>query len=575
MVTSRPQNRRLLDRYDLREPLGRGGMGVVWLADDDVLQRKVAIKEVEFPPGVPADEAESLRARVMREARAAGRLNHPNVTTIYDVVQDEGRTWIVMEYVDAPTLTEIVHRDGPRSVDETVNVGLQVLSALDAAHAAGIVHRDVKPSNVMVAPNGRTKLADFGVAAVQGDPKITMTGLIIGSPSYMAPEQAREGRSTEATDLWGLGSTLYFAVEGQPPFDRGSPIPTLTAVTHEDPRPMERAGALAPIISRLLEKDPEQRPTAGELRAVLENLSHSPPAAASTTVLAAPPPTQQLDPTPAPTPPPAARNDWDGDVAGAPVEHQRRGRSPVPLILGVLALLAVAGWLLSGALGGDDTTGVAGSGQDQADEPAVDPDRPAAQDPAEEQPDDAEEPAADAGEQGEEPAGDQEPPARDDAAAGTDAAAEDGSGAVPQEWETFTVGDTGSTVSHPPDWNPVQRSATATDLTDPAGGRYLRLDYTNTPGDDAVADWERQSDSFAAKKQNYTEIRIDPVAFRGHDAALWEYTYSEGGAQLHAYNLAIVAGGRGYALNFQTRESQWADSQELWEQFVASFQPTE
>ena len=561
MVTSRPQNRRLLDRYDLREPLGRGGMGVVWLADDSVLQRKVAIKEVEFPPGVPADEAESLRARVMREARAAGRLNHPNVTTIYDVVQDEGRTWIVMEYVDAPTLTEMVHRNGPRPVDETVNVGLQVLSALDAAHAAGIVHRDVKPSNVMVDANGRAKLADFGVAAVQGDPKITMTGLIIGSPSYMAPEQAREGRSTEATDLWGLGATLYFTLEGQPPFDRGSPIPTLTAVTHENPRPMERAGALAPIIDRLLDKDPEQRPTAGELRAVLENLGHAPPAAASTTVMPPPPPTQRLEPEPQPQP--AVSDDWD-DGPAAPVEHQRRGGSPLPAILGVLALLAVAGWLLSGALGGDDPQGAAAPAQDQdADEPAVDPDEPAAEDPAQA---DAgqDESAADAGQHAEEPADEAEEPA-----------AQDGAATVPQDWQTFTVGDTGSTVAYPSDWNTIERSATATDLTDPSGGRYLRVDYTDTPKDDPVADWEAQSEEFAANKQDYTEISIQPVDFRGHDAALWEYTYSEGGAQLHAYNLAIVAGGRGYALNFQTRESQWADSQELWEQFQASFQPTQ
>jgi eukaryotic-like serine/threonine-protein kinase len=545
MVTSRPQNRRLLDRYDLGDQLGRGGMGQVWLADDTVLQRQVAIKEVEFPPGVPAGEAESLRARVMREARAAARLNHPHVTTIYDVVQDDGRTWIVMEYVDAPTMTELVDRRGALSVEDTVAVGLQVLSALQAAHAAGIVHRDVKPSNVMVDATGRAKLADFGVAAVQGDPKITMTGLIIGSPSYMAPEQAREGRSTEATDLWGLGATLYYAVEGEPPFDRGAPIPTLTAVTHEAPRPMERAGALAPIVERLLDKDPAARPTAGELRAELERLDPTGGAMATTEVLSPAPATERLK---APT-----RESTDAEPVG-PAQTQRHGRNPVPLILGVLALLLVAGWLLSGALGGDDGTEVAAPGNEQDiadDEPANDEDAPA------DDPDDGPDP---------------DEPAIDDTS-GTDGAGSDDAAAG--ELATFAIGDTGSTVDYPQDWEVVQRSATATDLTDPAGGRYLRMDYTDSPKDDPVADWQRQSESFGSRHDDYSEIRIEPVDFRGHDAALWEYTYSEGGAQLHAYNLAIVAGGRGYALNFQTRESQWAESQELWEQFQSSFQPAE
>ena len=568
MVTSRPQNRRLLDRYDLREPLGRGGMGIVWLADDTVLQRQVAIKEVEFPPGIPPDEMETLRARVMREARAAGRLNHPNVTTIYDVVQDEGRTWIVMEYVDAPTVTQMVDREGARSVEETIAIGLQVLSALDAAHAAGIVHRDVKPSNVMVQANGRTKLADFGVAAVQGDPKITMTGLIIGSPSYMAPEQAREGRSTEATDLWGLGATLYFAVEGQPPFDRGSPIPTLTAVTHEDPRPMERAGALAPILARLLDKDPQQRPTAGELRAVLEGMGQ--PSHEATAAVPPPATTERLEPAHQDAP----ADDWTTQEPAPATEDTGARSSRVPLILGVVALLLVAGWLLSPLLQGGDGDVAAPA----PDEPAAETDADAAGDgedtvdpnqPAAEPATDADEPAADA----DEPAADAEnPPAQDDDPAPDDAAAASG---VPADWQTFGIGDTGGTVAYPSDWTTIQRSATATDLTDPAGDRYLRVDYTNSPGDDAVADWQRQSESFGQSKQDYREIRIEPVDFRGHEAALWEYTYSEGGARLHAYNLAVVAGGHGYALNFQTHESQWANSQELWEQFKSSFQPAE
>ncbi|MDP9406015.1 MAG: serine/threonine protein kinase, partial [Actinomycetota bacterium] len=258
--------RRIADRYELRNPLGRGGMGVVWLAEDTTLQRRVAVKEVAFLAALDAREREAGRARVMREARAAARLNHPNVTAVYDVVQDEGRAWIVMELVDAPTLADLVARDGPLDPPRAAAIGLAVLDALEAAHAEGIVHRDVKPGNVMVAASGRVKLTDFGVAAVQGDPKITMTGLIVGSPSYMAPEQAREGEATPATDLWGLGATLYYAVEATPPFDRGHTMATLNAVVHEPPRPPTRAGALAPVVSRLLAKDPGLRPAGRELR---------------------------------------------------------------------------------------------------------------------------------------------------------------------------------------------------------------------------------------------------------------------------------------------------------------------
>ena len=555
-------------------------MGVVWLAEDSVLQRQVAIKEVEFPAGVPEDEVESLRARVMREARAAGRLNHPNVTTIYDVVVDEGRTWIVMEYVDAPTVTEMVSREGPLSVDRTARIGLSVLAALEAAHASGIVHRDVKPSNVMVKSDGIVKLADFGVAAVAGDPKITMTGLIIGSPSYMAPEQAREGRSTEATDLWGLGTTLYFAVEGQPAFDRGAAIATLTAVTHEDPRPFQRAGPLQPVIERLLQKNPQDRLTAGELRAALDELVSDADGGSPTAVTPAPVPT----PTSAAThaiEPEVEEDDWtdtppprEPEYAGAVAVPRRR--SPWPVLLGVLALLLLAGLVLSDRLGGQDE--VAGTAQDGG----------KAQDEAGGRGDDnapaggggAAEPAAGgdtAGDQADDPAPQQDPAAGDDA---DDTAVEDDadgaeSAEVPADWSTFAIGDTGATVAHPPDWSAVPRGGGATDLVDPAGGRYLRLQYTDTPKDDAVEDWEAQSASFAQRHDNYNEISIQPYDYNGHEAALWEYTYYDGGAQLHAYNLAIVAGGRGYALNFQTRESQWAQSQQLWEQFVASVAPAD
>jgi eukaryotic-like serine/threonine-protein kinase len=266
-------DRLVADRYALKAPLGRGGMGVVWRAQDQVLGRQVAVKEVVFPPTMADEERRPAQARVMREARAAARLNHPGAVTLYDVVQDQGGTFIVMELVEAATLADLVQAQGPLAPERVAELGRQLASALEAAHGVGIVHRDVKPGNVMVAADGRVKLADFGIASLQGDPQLTSTGLVIGSPAYMAPEQARGEASGPPADFWGLGATLFYAVEGEPPFDRGSSIATLAAVVNEPPRAPRRAGALTPIITALLAKDPASRPSDAEVRAELGRLA--------------------------------------------------------------------------------------------------------------------------------------------------------------------------------------------------------------------------------------------------------------------------------------------------------------
>jgi eukaryotic-like serine/threonine-protein kinase len=262
-------DRVIADRYALRAPLGRGGMGVVWRAQDAVLDREVAIKEVVFPPAMADEERRPAQARVMREARAAARLNHPAAVTLFDVVQDRGGTFIVMELVDAPTLADLVRDDGPLPPERVAEVAYQVAGALEAAHRAGIVHRDVKPGNVMVPDDGPAKLADFGIASLQGDPQLTSTGLVIGSPAYMAPEQARGEESGPPVDFWALGATMFYAVEGEPPFDRGTSIATLAAVVNEPARRPRRAGALTPLITALLAKDPRSRPTGPTVRAWL------------------------------------------------------------------------------------------------------------------------------------------------------------------------------------------------------------------------------------------------------------------------------------------------------------------
>ena len=263
----------LAGRYRLVDQLGRGGMGTVWRAHDELLGRDVAVKEVLLPPGVDDETRDDLLERTKREARAAARLNHPNVVTVFDVVDFGGRPWIVMELVKSRGLNQIVRDDGPLSPERTASIGVQLLNALGVAHASGIFHRDVKPSNVLVADNGRVVLADFGIASVQGDPAMTRSGLILGSPSYIAPERARGLQAGPASDLWAVGATLYTAVEGRPPYDRDGIVPILTAAAMEDPDPFRLAGPLGPVLTALLQREPEKRPPIDEARLALRQVA--------------------------------------------------------------------------------------------------------------------------------------------------------------------------------------------------------------------------------------------------------------------------------------------------------------
>ena len=273
---ARQADRIIADRYVLSAPLGRGGMGVVWRARDAVLGREVAVKEVVFPPTMPDEERRPAQARVMREARAAARLNHPGAVTLYDVVKDHGGTFIVMELIDAPTLADLVRSDGPLPVERVAEIGAQVASALEAAHQAGIVHRDVKPGNVMVPGTARSKLADFGIASLQGDPQLTSTGLVIGSPAYMAPEQARARQSGPPADLWALGATHVLRGGGRAAVRQAAPRSRPSPQWSTTPPAVRRAGPLTPLITALLAKDPGSRPSGPEVRAWLDGCCRGP-----------------------------------------------------------------------------------------------------------------------------------------------------------------------------------------------------------------------------------------------------------------------------------------------------------
>jgi serine/threonine protein kinase len=235
-------------------------MGRVWEAHDTLLGRDVAIKEMHPPSGLRPDEHEQLRRRVLREARAIARVDHPHVVRVLDVLHERAEPWIVMELVPSRSLFEVVRRDGPLSPEETAKVGVAVLAGLRAAHASGLLHRDVKPANVLLGFDGRIVLTDFGLALAAGDASMTTTGVVLGSPSYLAPERVLDLPAGPAADLWSLGATLYAAVEGRPPYSKSSPVAVLAALAgDEPPRAPVRAGALRPVLEALLEKDPARR----------------------------------------------------------------------------------------------------------------------------------------------------------------------------------------------------------------------------------------------------------------------------------------------------------------------------
>lgn len=307
-------------RYETVRPIGRGGMGTVWLARDTVLGRQVAAKQIGAFPG----ESEGETRRAMREARAAAALNHPNVVAVYDVTEHEGTPWLVMEYVAGPTLASAVRERGPMTPRGAADLGAQLAGALAAAHRAGIVHRDIKPANILIG-GGRPKIGDFGIARSGAEDQLTQTGLVTGTPSYMAPEVAIGDEHGEAADVWALGATIYYAVEGRDAHTgQGNALATLRYIATHPPRRPERAGALEPVLADMLSRDQARRGTMAQALRRLENV------AAGGSGGAADAPTAVHRPTSAP---PSAV------PPSAPQETKRR--SPL-LLWSLLALLVAA-----------------------------------------------------------------------------------------------------------------------------------------------------------------------------------------------------------------------------------------
>jgi serine/threonine protein kinase len=553
-------------RYRLLERLGQGGMGTVWKAYDDVLSRTVAVKEVDLPQ-LHDDDRAQLRERTMREARAAARLSHPNAVTVYDVVEEDGQPWIIMQLVAADSLADALRDRGPLPPARVAEIGLAVLDALQAAHAAGILHRDVKPGNVLLGHDGRVVLTDFGIATLEGDPSLTSTGLILGAPAYIAPERARGLQPGPASDLWSLGATLYTALEGRPPYERDTPLATLTALMTEDPPPPGSAGPLAPLLEGLLEHDPRRRLDAGGARGLLERALDGetgrpgdtstqpgrPPVAAPVEV----PDRTQAIPRPGPPdlPDPPARPQ---PAPGRPVPTRppgRRGRLRPLLVallsLGLLAALAgtllVAPWRHPGHPGRPATAPAAPAPTPSAKGPSPSPSRPG--------------------------------PSPSAAASTPSSAATGGTGGtgatgIPAGYRTYTD-PTGFSVAVPIGWKRVNEQGSPADgqfdLQDPGDpGRKLRFGYTTHPKNDPVADWQQQERRLRAREPGYQRISIQAVDYRGWPTADWDFRIGD----TRVKDRGFKAGpSHGYAIYLSAPVSQWEQSRTYLEVAARTFQP--
>jgi serine/threonine protein kinase len=332
-------------RYRLVTRLGSGAMGVVWEARDERLQRQVALKQLRPHLALDADELQLANQRAMREARISARLHHPYAVTVFDVVEHEGQPCIILQFVPSMPLSTVLREGGPLQENEAVQVGAQVASALAAAHQAGIVHRDVKPGNILIADNGDALISDFGISRALGDASLTMTGMVHGTPAFLAPEVARGADATPASDVFSLGATLYAALEGHPPFGTDS---SAIAILHRAAggviEPPRRSGVLAPVLQELLSADPEARPTMASVAERLERLRRTRVAAAEQPTVVA---------TTSALPPGGTAAALDEAPQRTP--GRRRGATVAVALVALLAIVVVAVGLLQ--RGGDDPNG--------------------------------------------------------------------------------------------------------------------------------------------------------------------------------------------------------------------------
>ncbi len=579
---SAPETERLLaDRYRLRAVIGRGGMGAVWRARDEMLNRDVEVKEIIWPPGMDEAERDTVRRRAVREAQMLARLRHPNVVGVYDIFEEDGRPAIVMELVPFRSLRDTVRDDGPLPPARVARIGLGVLTGLRAAHQAGVVHRDVKPDNILLGPEDRIVLTDFGIAKAVDSPALTTSGILIGSPSYLAPERARGGPGDAAADLWGLGASLYWAVEGRPPFERPGVLASLTAVVSEEPEPPQHAGPLAPVIDGLLRKDPGTRLGAADAERMLRDILdqdipvRTAPVIGPTVALG---PAPDTGPAPASEPAPSAPEaDTESfppvaaaqapaaaavpDVAGspdraaAPVPHgpppvRRRGPrrarglwAALTAVFAIAAITTAVTWDASGTGHPTATTSARSSVPASASASAPGP-------------------AAST------------PPSATSAPASSPGASGGAASAVPSGYYRFT-NSTGFSIGVPAGWQ-IQHVGHYVYIRDPANsGIFLLIDQSDQPKPDPLADWQEQAAARQSSYPGYRLIRLAAVSYpQAEKAADWQFTYDRDGVEVEVLNRNVLANAQhAYALYWSTPVSDWNAYYHYFQVFAATFRP--
>lgn len=587
--------RLLADRYRLGEVLGRGGMGTVWRASDETLGRAVAVKELRFPGNVDEDEKRRLVTRTLREAKATARIRSTGAVTVFDVVEEDDRPWIVMELVESRSLSDVIREDGALTPHRAAEVGLAVLDVLRAAHREGILHRDVKPSNVLIADDGRVVLTDFGIAQVEGDPSVTSTGMLVGAPSYISPERARGQRPGPASDLWSLGALLYAAVEGHPPYDKGSAIATLTAVMTEPIETPRNAGRLAEAIYGLLRKDAGQRLKEPETRRILDAVLHesgnAPAAAPAPAVAAAVPPRPAVPPLvaagvppvaadarttaavppppPGPPPPPVVRRPLTDKV---PPKIMAAVAGAVALaLLGAILAMALASGPGGRGSGTDARTGAPTDGGspepksgDAKGTGGQDGTKDGAVGGAGTGPGDGKDDGEDTG------TGDPD----DDG--GTGKAGGLKPGTAPGGYRLVTNARFRFAIAVPRSWRftGIAGQGSGAKYAGKDGGTRVQVDYTAAPGSDAAGAWRAADRGMTLP--GYKRLSIEDVDYRGYrTAADWEFTYTSGGGKLRVLNRGFVVDDtHGYSVMVTAPASEWnsAANRQARKTFFATFE---
>ncbi|MFC7013122.1 protein kinase [Streptomyces viridiviolaceus] len=561
------QGRLVASRYRLGESIGSGGMGRVWRAHDEVLHRSVAIKELTAAHYVSESDRAILLARTRGEARAAARINHSAVVTVHDVLEHDGRPWIVMELVEGRSLADAVRDEERVEPREAARIGLWVLRALRAAHTAGVLHRDVKPGNVLLSHDGRVLLTDFGIAQIEGDSTITRTGEVVGSVDYLAPERVRGHDPGPASDLWALGATLYTAVEGRSPFRRTSPLSTMQAVVEEEAPEPRYAGPLGPVISALLRKDPATRPDVTETEQMLAEAAEGRrPDAAQAYVPTqhsgagrpAGPVDQRPPATSTPYPPatgptavgptamgPAAGSMTTGATApgyapagptgSAPVRPRRRRLRTLALVVAVAALVGAGTAVLLRA--SDEGRGAEHNAATRTPTPAPTPTATAGKDPAD---------------------------------------------SVPDGWVRHDD-PLGFSLSLPEGWERQELDADGDlqqiDYTPDGGEHFIRIAVDTAPDFDDPYAHQLDLEQQLQRLVDYRRLTLERTTYRDRDSARWEYTWTAlakdtqfPGPRRAVEEMYMSRDGVEYAIYMSSPAQDWATTREQFGSVLRSWQ---